>query len=112
GTGSVTPMELVAAYAAFPNGGYAVTPRAVVRVLDADGGVVVENAVKRKRALSEQAAFQMVSLLRDVVERGTGSPARSLGVRGPVAGKTGTTSEFKDAWFVGFTTSMVAGVWG
>ncbi|PYQ45570.1 MAG: penicillin-binding protein [Acidobacteria bacterium] len=111
GSGLVTPMELTAAYAAFPNGGFAVTPRAIVRVLDASEGVVVENAVRRKRALPEAVAFQTTSMLRDVIDLGTASSARSLGVRGPAAGKTGTTSEFKDAWFVGFNTSVVAAVW-
>ena len=111
GSGLVTPMELTAAYAAFPNGGFAVTPRAIVRVLDASESVVVENAVRRKRALPEAVAFQTTSMLRDVIDLGTASSARSLGVRGPAAGKTGTTSEFKDAWFVGFNTSVVAAVW-
>jgi 1A family penicillin-binding protein len=111
GSGLVSPMELTAAYAAFPNGGFAVTPRAIVRVLDASEGVVVENAVRRKRALPEAVAFQTMTMLRDVVDLGTASSARSLGLRGPAGGKTGTTSEFKDAWFVGFTTSVVAAVW-
>jgi 1A family penicillin-binding protein len=111
GSGLVTPMELTAAYAAFPNGGLAVTPRAIVRVLDASGGVVLETAVRRKRVLPEAVAFQTLSMLRDVIDVGTASSARSLGVRGPAGGKTGTTSEFKDAWFVGFNTSVVVAVW-
>jgi 1A family penicillin-binding protein len=111
GSGLVSPLELTAAYAAFPNGGFAVTPRAIVRVLDAGEGVVVENAVRRKRALPEAVAFQTMTMLRDVVDLGTASSARSLGLRGPAGGKTGTTSEFKDAWFAGFTTSVVAAVW-
>jgi membrane carboxypeptidase/penicillin-binding protein len=111
GTGLVSPIDLTAAYAAFPNGGYAITPRAIVRVLDANEGVVVENAVRRRRVLPEPVAFQTMTMLRDVVDLGTASSARSLGVRGPAGGKTGTTSEFKDAWFVGFTTSVVAAVW-
>ena len=111
GSGLVSPLELTAAYAAFPNGGFAVTPRAIVRVLDASEGVVVENAVRRKRALPEAVAFQTLTMLRDVVDLGTASSARSLGLRGPAGGKTGTTSEFKDAWFVGFNTSVVAAVW-
>jgi membrane carboxypeptidase/penicillin-binding protein len=53
----------------------------------------------------------MVTMLRDVIDRGTGSPARALGVRGPVGGKTGTTDDYRDAWFVGFSNSLVAGVW-
>ncbi len=111
GTGLATPLELTTAYAIFPSGGLAVTPRAIVRVEDAEGNVVQEQPVRTRRVMSEQAAFQAVSMLREVVESGTGASARTLGVRGPVGGKTGTTSEFKDAWFVGFTTSVVAGVW-
>jgi 1A family penicillin-binding protein len=112
GTGLVTPLDLTAAYAAFPNGGLAVHPRGITRVVDADGSVAYENPIRTDRVIDERVAFQMVSMLEDVVDRGTGSPARtSYGVRFPVAGKTGTTDEFKDAWFVGFTTSVVAGVW-
>jgi penicillin-binding protein 1A len=111
GTGLVTPLELTAAYAAFPNGGLAVVPRGIVRVLDGEGSVVHETPTRTHRALSEAAAFQALTMLRDVVDMGTGATARSLGVRGAVGGKTGTTSEFKDAWFVGFTSSVVAGVW-
>ncbi|HUG54923.1 MAG TPA: penicillin-binding transpeptidase domain-containing protein, partial [Vicinamibacteria bacterium] len=111
GTGLVTPLELTAAYAVFPNGGYAVKPRAIATVLDAAGAVVVDDDPRRRRVLSEEAAFQTLTMLRDVVDVGTASRARSLGVRGPVGGKTGTTSEFKDAWFVGFSSSVVAAVW-
>jgi penicillin-binding protein 1A len=112
GTGLVTPLDLTAAYSAFPNGGYAVRPRGIARVIDADGGVAFDNPVNEERVINEPVAFQMVSMLEDVVDRGTGSPARTTyGVRFPVAGKTGTTDEFKDAWFVGFTNNVVAGVW-
>ena len=111
GSGLVTPLDLTAAYAVFPNGGHAVKPRAIVRVLDADGSVAVRNAVETRRVLSRESAYQVVSMLQDVVEVGTASSVRSLGLRIPVAGKTGTTNEFKDAWFVGFSTSVVAGVW-
>ena len=111
GTGLVTPLEMTAAFAVFPNGGHAVKPRAIARVLDADGSVAVRNRVETRRVLSREAAFQVVSMLQDVVDVGTASSVRSLGLRIPVAGKTGTTNEFKDAWFVGFSTSVVAGVW-
>jgi membrane carboxypeptidase/penicillin-binding protein len=80
-------------------------------VFDASGYQVLESPVQRARVLSEPVAFQMVSMLRDVVDRGTASAARSLGVVGPVGGKTGTTDEYRDAWFVGFSSSIVAGVW-
>jgi 1A family penicillin-binding protein len=112
GTGLVTPLDLTAAYAAFPNGGNAVRPRAITRVIDADGGVAYDNPARQDRVVSEPVAYQMVSMLEDVLARGTGAAARTAyGVRFPAAGKTGTTDDFKDAWFVGFTTSVVAGVW-
>ena len=111
GTGLVTPLELTAAFAVFPNGGVAVRPRAILRVSDADGGVVLANAPDTERVLSPQTAFQMVSMLEDVIDRGTGAAARTWGVRFPAGGKTGTTNEFKDAWFVGFSSSIAVGVW-
>jgi membrane carboxypeptidase/penicillin-binding protein len=107
----VSPLELTAAYAAFPNGGWAVRPRAIVRILDDTGAVAYENPVERRRVISEPVAFQALSMLRDVVDLGTAASARSLGLRVPAGGKTGTTDDFKDAWFVGFSTSVVAGVW-
>jgi 1A family penicillin-binding protein len=111
GTGLVTPLELTAAFATFPNGGLAVRPRAIVRVLDADGGVALDNPVQSERVVSVQTAFQMVSMLGDVIDRGTGSVVRRGGVTFPVGGKTGTTNDFKDAWFVGFSSNLVVGVW-
>ena len=111
GVGEATPLQLTAAYAVFPNGGFAVTPRPIVQVLDADGYAAFNRPVQRKPVISEAAAYQMVSMLSDVVDIGTGAVTRVLGVRFPVAGKTGTTDDFKDAWFVGFSTSLVAGVW-
>jgi penicillin-binding protein 1A len=112
GTGVVTPLDLTAAYAAFPNGGLAVRPRAITQVIDADGGVAFDNPARQDRVVSDAVAFQMVSMLQDVLDRGTGASARSTyGVRFPAAGKTGTTDDFKDAWFVGFTATTVAGVW-
>jgi 1A family penicillin-binding protein len=111
GVGEATPLQLTAAYAVFPNGGFAITPRPIVQVLDNDGYAVLNRPVERRPVISEGIAFQMVSMLSDVVDVGTGAAARSLGVRFPIAGKTGTTDEFKDAWFVGFSSSIVAGVW-
>jgi 1A family penicillin-binding protein len=111
GTGLVTPLALTTAFAVFPNGGYAVRPRDIVRVRDADGGIALAPEIERDQVISPQVAFQMVSMLQDVVDRGTGAPARRLGVRFPAGGKTGTTDDFKDAWFVGFSSSIVAGVW-
>jgi 1A family penicillin-binding protein len=111
GVGEATPMQLTTGYAVFPNGGFAVTPRPIVQVLDGDGYAVLHREVERKPVMSEAIAFQMVSMLSDVVDVGTGAAARSLGVRFPIAGKTGTTDDFKDAWFIGFSSTLVAGVW-
>jgi penicillin-binding protein 1A len=88
-----------------------VKPRAIVSVLDAQGSPAYEARPQADRALSEATAFQVLTMLRDVMDYGTGTPARSMGVGFPVGGKTGTTSEFKDAWFVGFSSAVVAGVW-
>jgi 1A family penicillin-binding protein len=111
GTGEVTPLDLTAAFAMFPNGGFAVRPRGMIRVIDADGGTAYDNPPHSERVLSPQTAFQMVSMLEDVIDRGTASAARGWGIRFAAGGKTGTTDDFKDAWFVGFSTSIVAGVW-
>lgn len=111
GTGLVSPLELTAAYSMFPGGGEIAEPRPLTSVLDADGDEVFSREVRRRRVLSEPVAYQMLTMLRDVVDRGTGTPARALGVRGPVGGKTGTTDEYHDAWFVGFSNAIVAGVW-
>jgi 1A family penicillin-binding protein len=111
GTGEVTPLELTAAFAMFPNGGLAVRPRGITRVVDADGGSAYENPPRSERVLSPQASYQMVSMLEDVIDRGTAAAARNWGIRFDTGGKTGTTNDFKDAWFVGFSSSVVVGVW-
>src|SRR5206468_1750155 len=94
GTGLVTPLDLTAAYTVFVNGGEVARPRGLISVFDAHGDQVLDRPIVRTRVISEQAAFQMVTLLRDVVDRGTGAQARALGVRGPIGGKTGTTDAY------------------
>ena len=111
GSGLVTPLELTAAYAVFANGGLHVRTRGIQSVVNASGSTVESIPVERERVLKEEVAFQMVSMLQDVVARGTGASARSYGVSGAVGGKTGSTNEYRDAWFVGFNSSVVVGVW-
>jgi 1A family penicillin-binding protein len=111
GSGLVTPLELTAAYAVFPTLGYRVRPRGVVSVENADGAEVHRVHIERERVIPDAIAFQMVSMLQDVVDRGTGAGARKYGVTGAVGGKTGSTNDYRDAWFVGFSSSVVAGVW-
>ena len=111
GTGLVSPLELTAAFAMFPNGGLAVRPRGIVRVVDADGGVAFDQPVRADKVVSPETAYQMVAMLSDVLDRGTAAAARQWGVQFPAGGKTGTTDDFKDAWFVGFSSSIAVGVW-
>ncbi len=111
GSGLVTPLAITIAYAVFPNGGLVVQPRDIARVRDADGGTALRQRVETERVIKPAVAYQMVSMLQDAVDRDTGSPVRGHGIRFPVGGKTGTTNEFKDAWFVGFSSSIVVGVW-
>ncbi|MEQ1575413.1 MAG: PBP1A family penicillin-binding protein [Vicinamibacterales bacterium] len=111
GSGVVSPLDLTAAYAVFPSLGYRVRPRGLVTVRDSAGEVVTRVHIEREQVLSAQVAFQMVTMLEDVVNRGTGTGARRAGVLGSVGGKTGTTNDYHDAWFVGFSSSVVVGVW-
>jgi penicillin-binding protein 1A len=111
GSAEVVPAELVAAYAAFANGGYRVEPHLITRVEDAHGNLLWQRPFERRRVLEEGVAFLTLSLMEDVIERGTGGAVRRLGFWLPAAGKTGTTNQSKDAWFIGMTPDLVAGVW-
>jgi penicillin-binding protein 1A len=112
GVVEVTPLELVVAYGPFANGGHRVRPSLIRRIELADG-TELWRAPERKveRVLGEAESFQITSMLRSVVDGGTGHILRELGVRGPVAGKTGTTNNGADVWFVGYTPTIVAAVW-
>ena len=140
GSSSLTPMELTSAYAVFASGGYRVTPYFITKVVDREGKVLEETApptlpvfssatsakvlgaggdkpvmaasgssLTAVPAISPETAYIMTNLMESVVTSGTGQRARALGR--PVAGKTGTTNDMKDAWFVGYVPQLVAGVW-
>ena len=111
GSGEVTLQSLTAAYAAFANKGNVPHPIIIRRVEDKEGNVLYESDDSTTRAVTESTAFLMSSMMADVINAGTGAKARTLGFRLPAAGKTGTTNDFNDAWFVGFTPKLVAGVW-
>jgi penicillin-binding protein 1A len=111
GASDVTLSALTAAYGAFANGGIVRTPVLVVRVEDNDGTVLFKNDGESHRAVSEATAFLMASMLSDVINAGTAYRARQAGFRLPAGGKTGTTNDYFDAWFVGFTPRVVTGVW-
>ena len=111
GASDVTLLSLTAAYGAFANGGIVRRPTLIRRVDDSDGNVLYSEPGKAERAISESTAFLMASMLSDVVNAGTAYRARQLGFTLPAAGKTGTTNDYVDAWFVGFTPKLVTGVW-
>ena len=112
GAGAVTPLELTVAYAPFGNGGLRVQPYLVERVEDQFGRVIWSHPrTAGAKVLEATDAFLITSLLQGVVDRGTGRPVREAGIRGPVAGKTGTTNDGTDVWFVGYTPTLVASVW-
>jgi penicillin-binding protein 1A len=111
GAMEVTPMELVTAYAPFANGGLKVKPRLVRRIVRSDGEVLFETEPEITQAMDPRDAFQMTSMLRGVIDAGTGTVIREMGIDGPVAGKTGTTNDGADTWFVGYTPVLVAGFW-
>ncbi|MBI5054990.1 MAG: PBP1A family penicillin-binding protein [Nitrospirae bacterium] len=109
GSLSVTPLELTSAFCVFANDGMKINPIAIKYLLDADGNVLENNQPKGTGVISAQTAFLATSMLEDVVKYGTAKRARELQM--PIAGKTGTTNDFKDAWFVGYTPELAAGVW-
>jgi penicillin-binding protein 1A len=111
GTSDVTLISLTAAYGAFASGGIVRNPVTIRRVEDSDGNVLFNDAGTSQRAVSEATAFLMASMLSDVVNAGTAYRARQVGFTAPAAGKTGTTNDYLDAWFVGFTPHVVTGVW-
>src|SRR5947209_8073790 len=112
GAAAVEPLELTLAYAAFANGGDRVEPRFIDRVESAAGLVLWQAPVSRSAAITPGIAYMMASVLGDVVDRGTGVAARKEGPPDvPMFGKTGTTNDSQDVWFVGATPELVASVW-
>src|ERR1700726_2800109 len=109
GSAEITLMEQTAAYSVFPNDGVRTTPRYLTRVTDYEGRVMEEDFPDVKDVISQRTARIMTSMLREVVLHGTGIAASRLPF--PVAGKTGTTNDFTDAWFMGFSPTMTCGVW-
>ncbi|MGE0359260.1 MAG: penicillin-binding protein 1A [Vicinamibacterales bacterium] len=111
GSGEVTLYDMTSAYGAFANGGVWQKPQLVRRVEDTEGNVLYRAETAEVQAVSPATAFLMSSMLADVIDSGTGWRARQIGFRLPASGKTGTTNEYRDAWFVGYTPSLAAGVW-
>lgn len=112
GTSEVVPLEITAAYASIANGGVWVQPIAVSEIVDRRGKVLREFIPERKEIIRADKAYLLLDLMRGVVDRGTGARTRWMyQFNRPAAGKTGTTDNWSDAWFVGFTPQLAAGVW-
>jgi penicillin-binding protein 1A len=121
GTGQVTPLEMARGFATFANGGFLVAPYLIESVADSEGKAVYvaqpaaacadcPGVQAAPQAISPANAYVMTEIMADVIDRGTAQAARSLG-RGDLAGKTGTTSDRRDAWFVGYNADLVAAAW-
>jgi penicillin-binding protein 1B len=111
GSTSVSLLDIATAYGGLANGGVLTKPLALFKLVNEAGDGLWTVSPDRRQAVSPQAAYLVTSLLKGVVERGTGAKVRALGVEGPVAGKTGTTDGYRDAWFVGYSPDLVIGVW-
>jgi penicillin-binding protein 1A len=109
GSSEVTLLEITKAMSVFANNGILTEPYAIVRVEDNQGKILEENGQQEKEVLSPQTCFIMTNLLQGVIQNGTGQAAKWI--KRPSAGKTGTTNSYSDAWFVGFTPQLTAGVW-
>jgi penicillin-binding protein 1B len=111
GAWPATPLEMAGAYTVFPGGGTARRPMVVRGLSDRDGATLVTFEPKEVRVASQRATSLATSVLHSVVRDGTGARAKEYGVAGPVGGKSGTTNDYRDAWFSGFTPGLVATVW-
>jgi penicillin-binding protein 1A len=109
GAGEATLVEMTSAFAAFANEGLRMKPYYITRITDRDGNVIEEARPAARDAIRADTAYLMSSLLRGVVQRGTA--ARASALKRPIAGKTGTTNDFTDAWFIGYEPALAAGVW-
>jgi penicillin-binding protein 1A len=109
GAAEATLVEMTSAYSVFPNQGVRLRPYSVLKVTDRDGNVLEENRPEPKDAIRADTAYVMTSLLRGVVQRGTAAKAASL--NWPIGGKTGTTDDYTDAWFIGFDPDITIGLW-
>ncbi|HVN87546.1 MAG TPA: PBP1A family penicillin-binding protein [Candidatus Binatia bacterium] len=109
GSAEVTPLELATTYTIFANQGKRPEPIFISKITDAKGNLISETTPQLREVMSPETAYQITSMLQDVIRRGTGKKALEL--ERPAAGKTGTTNDFMDAWFMGFTPQLLAGVW-
>ena len=111
GSVEVLPYQLISAYTTFPNGGERTKPVFIRRVEDSRGNILESAEVEKIRVVSEQTAYLMANLMQSVVDEGTGVGIRWRGYKWTAGGKTGTTDDFRDAWFIGYNKKLVTGIW-
>jgi penicillin-binding protein 1B len=104
-------IKLTSAYATIANGGILVKPRLFINIVDSVGNNLLNSSILEKRVAYEDQSFIITNILQGVIERGTGNIIRNLGYKGVAAGKTGTSNDLRDSWFIGFTTDLAVGVW-
>jgi penicillin-binding protein 1A len=109
GSSEVSLLDLAATFGIFANQGQRVEPRFIIRVTDSQGNVIDENVPQKEQVISPETAYLITSMLESVIDHGTGRKAKALGR--PAAGKTGTTNDMDDAWFIGYTPQLLAGLW-
>jgi penicillin-binding protein 1B len=111
GTFEVSPWQLIQAYTAFPNGGQETELQTIRRIEDGSGKTIYQASVRAKNVLHPQTAFLITDVLRTAITEGTGASSRRLGFTRPAAGKTGTSDDYKDGWFIGYTPNLICLVW-
>ncbi|MBF0411823.1 MAG: PBP1A family penicillin-binding protein [Desulfamplus sp.] len=111
GTSVVTPFEMASAYTTFASGGVRHEPFMIWRVEDPFGRVIYEHLVRGRKVLDPEIAYQVVDMMKSVIDLGSGKTIREMGFTRPAAGKTGTTDSYNDAWFAGFTPSLCTAIW-
>ena len=111
GTSGVSPLEMASSFATFATGGIRYEPFFIWRIEDAFGRILEEHIVSGEKQLDPACVYQVVDMMRGVVDEGTASMVRQMGFKMPAAGKTGTTNQYRDAWFTGFTPTLSTSVW-
>ena len=111
GSADVVPLEIIAAYTGFANGGQRAVPQAILRVEDRQGNILWQPSTRRMQVLEPAVAWLLTDVMRDVVRRGTAAGTVGSQINFPAAGKTGTTNDYFDVWYVGFTPDLVTGIW-
>ncbi|MFN3698622.1 MAG: transglycosylase domain-containing protein, partial [Dictyoglomus sp.] len=108
GTSGLTLYELVRAYASFANGGYRISPITILRVEDSNGNIIYNAVPEKIPVIEREVVSTLVGMMKKVITNGTGKRAN---IGRPAAGKTGTTDDYRDAWFIGFTPDLCTGIW-